>query len=221
MKKRIFVTIILIVIFITITVLLSINNKGNDTELGSEMAIMVQNESNNNQYDEWDSETWPDGNQYQLNTTKSNCNNTENIGDILSYSNNNMILTTNQNYRCNLYFDKKNQDPLIIESIDVSQNPGIFTLTPKVTGGKGSYIFEFLVEHGSSEAGPFTKITNYSLENKDNSFTFNVNSNGCGWYKFTVTVKDNENSQAKKEIIQWLTGHYSGGGGIPAKCFYY
>ncbi len=143
MKKRIFVVIILIIILTTITVLLGFSNKSNDTEVGSEMAIMVQNENNSTQYDKWNNETWPDENQYQLNTTKSNCNNTENVTNILSYSNNNMILTTNQNYRCNLYFDKKKDEPLEITKVEVDTSEYYTVkLTVNATGGSGNYTYD-------------------------------------------------------------------------------
>ena len=109
MKKRIFVAIILIILFTTITVVLSIGNKPKDTEVGSEMAIMVQNETGEGYY-EWTNETWPPSSDYQLNTTKSVCNGTENVENYITYSSNNIsINNTSKNLKCTLYFDRQAQ----------------------------------------------------------------------------------------------------------------
>ncbi len=197
MKKKIGIilisTITILVLVITSILYAYKNNKGNYDTADSSLAIMVQSENNNTEYHQWSNGAWPDEKEYQLNTSKSMCNNKENVTDIVSYENNEIRLKTNKSYNCQLFFDKKITEPLKIEHIDVdTETPFTAKLTVTATGGDGNYTYSVI---NSCECG--LNASNNCSHNGDGakiSINDNVitvsNLNTCCTHAFNVNVTD-------------------------------
>ena len=146
------------------------------------MAIMVQNSSNNTQYDKWTSETWPASSNYQLNIQKSSCNGNTNVGSYISYSSNNIAINNaSKTLKCTLYFDKVLSEPIVtIKTVDGS------TETDYQTG---------------TWTNKNVKIT---LSSSETGVTYQYSTDGHNWsnYSSPITLSSDTNAVYRFKAIK-------------------
>ncbi len=68
-------------------------------------AIMIQEKSETDKYQEYDSNTWP-GDDYKFKEAKCIDNNGDEVKEAITYENDKITLTTNKTVYCTVYFDK-------------------------------------------------------------------------------------------------------------------
>ena len=154
------------------------------------MAILIENE--NGDYIESTSNTWP-GEGYEFNTDLSRCEN----GGKLSWDGSKITLRTSSSDKCYVYFNKKIDKPLIIESVEVDAKSeyNSVKLTVKATGGTGKYTYSVentCIQCNKHQDKCGLNSTNPNVLITDNVITISNLKSSLEKYEhtFIVTVSD-------------------------------
>ena len=160
---------------------------------------MLQNEEG--QYVKSTSNEWPkDG--YAFNETYSSCEN----GSKLSWNieTGEITLISNISDKCYVYFDKKKNEPLEIENVEVDDKSTYNTvkLTVKATGGTGKYSYS--VENTCTECNNPVDSCGLNSTKGDISISNNIITinklNSCYDHNFTVKVQDESGTIVTSQV---------------------
>ncbi len=194
MKRKI----IVIIMITSLTIILNIYNKNSNNELNSAMAIMVQNESNNTQYDPWMEETWPDEKSYQLNTDKSDCKG-------ISFKENKIEIISNISQSCKLYFDKIVAEPLKIENSTMNENAcNNLSISLKLSGGTGNYTYSLenytCASSGCNSCynyGSYNPLQALTITSSEDWSTISITDKIGSKHSYTLVITDSSNNVVK------------------------
>ncbi len=215
MKKLGILTIFLFLIIINITYNYNQNKEilvgekeAKIEETNSSIAIMLQNEEG--EYIKSTDNEWPkDG--YTFNETYSSCEN----GSKLSWNikTGEITLISNISDKCYVYFDKKKNEPLEIENVEVDNKSTYNTvkLTVKATGGTGK--ISYSVENTCTRCNDSVDSCGYDSTNGDISINNNIitinNLNSCYTHSFTVKAQDEVGAIVTSQVSDISVSSYA------------